>query len=340
MDNPQPQVQDQVQEKPKRDKKMVVLLAVMVVVIMGLVGVVLYLVQQNNQLRKQLAVSPTPRPEDDQPLAETPDPTADWEIYTNNTNGFSFQYPSDWELSDQLIEYSNLQVLKSGPTNGKFDWTDGSVLIITFNDYDQEVAKYFAGVELAEFSYQDWQGVQNKVNEGMNFNESIIVKKNYQEGKEIVVAWSQMDERNGLSAEKYFLPMLSSFKFFEPSESSGTPDIFTRQLMMARDTEREAHLHAITSAVYQYAAEHDGNLPSYYGVDFPTTQTCIGAGLGCFNLGGAGAPDSVVPIYIVEIPKDPLNGTEEETGYKIYLTETGRVHATAKGELKEISITR
>jgi len=116
----------QLQEKLKSNRKIYLLLIVLVVIIVGLVGVVLWLVQQNNQLRKQLAVSPTPRPEDDQPLAETPDPTANWKVYSNPQTPFTFKYPSSKPWEDQYAVYVSIKGAKQ-PAD-KEDLYDGIYL--------------------------------------------------------------------------------------------------------------------------------------------------------------------------------------------------------------------
>ena len=121
-----------------------------------------------------------------------------------------------------------------------------------------------------------------------------------------------------------------------------------RQFAQARDTQRRSDLLQITNAIYEFAAEHGGNLPDTDNDDtasnFPTASTCIGSGASCFDLASAGAQDGadagteidlpVVPTYIAGIPEDPSTGISADTGYSIYLdTATGRVIASASGEL-------
>lgn len=121
-----------------------------------------------------------------------------------------------------------------------------------------------------------------------------------------------------------------------------------RQFAQARDTQRRSDLLGITNAVYQFAAEHDGTLPDTDGDDqtsnFPTTATCIGSDVACFNLGVAtdeAGTEVVVPTYIAEIPVDPSTGDSTNTGYTIFVNGDGRVVATAVGELTAtITITR
>ena len=117
-----------------------------------------------------------------------------------------------------------------------------------------------------------------------------------------------------------------------------------RQFAQARDTQRRSDLLQLTNAIYEYAAEHEGNLPDL-DVDplvnsFPTTPTCVGTGGSCFDLGAAGeaeaaagAQEPVVPTYIAGMPMDPSVGITADTGYTIYVGTDGRVVASASGEL-------
>lgn len=114
----------------------------------------------------------------------------------------------------------------------------------------------------------------------------------------------------------------------------------------SRDSVRESHLNAITSAVAQYRAEHEGNLPDTdsvtEGVQFPEDLTCIGTDGGCIDLANAGEPGSqIVPDYIAEMPEDPSRAETGNTGYSIGLNQNGRIVASASGEVREdISIIR
>src|SRR3989344_7574066 len=68
-----------------------------------------------------------------------------------------------------------------------------------------------------------------------------------------------------------------------------------RQFAQARNTQRQSDLIQITNAIYQFASEHNGNLPGTdfddtTGVpNFPTVATPIGSCVGSFDLGAAGA---------------------------------------------------
>jgi prepilin-type N-terminal cleavage/methylation domain-containing protein len=118
-----------------------------------------------------------------------------------------------------------------------------------------------------------------------------------------------------------------------------------RQFAKARDSQRETDLIGIMSSIYQYSSEHSGAVPDTDGnaatSNFPTTLTCIGTGGSCFNLGAAGdTGETLVPVYLPSMPKDPQIGTDSDTGYKIYVDANNRLVASASGETKTIVVTR
>lgn len=105
-----------------------------------------------------------------------------------------------------------------------------------------------------------------------------------------------------------------------------------RQFASARDTQRRADLYSITNAVYQYATENNGNLPSV----ITTNPTHVGTG-------GVDLSGDLVPTYIAQIPFDPANGSAADTQYTLYLDPNGRVVASASSELNpgtNITVTR
>ncbi|MGI5827916.1 MAG: type II secretion system protein [Patescibacteria group bacterium] len=118
-----------------------------------------------------------------------------------------------------------------------------------------------------------------------------------------------------------------------------------RQFANARDTQRQSDLYAITNAIYQYVAEHQGNLPDTDGDpltdSFPEEAVCIGSAVGCFDLANAGdGGDTIVPTYIPEIPTDPSENQPGETGYFISRDENNRIIASASGELTDVITVR
>jgi type IV pilus assembly protein PilA len=120
-----------------------------------------------------------------------------------------------------------------------------------------------------------------------------------------------------------------------------------RQFAQARDTQRRSDIYAMTNAIYQFAAEHNGKLPDTDSNDatsnFPTAMTCVGTVAPCFNLATAGVTGAtIVPTYIADMPKDPSFGTADNTFYSIMVNPDGRIVASASGELTggPISVTR
>lgn len=107
-----------------------------------------------------------------------------------------------------------------------------------------------------------------------------------------------------------------------------------RQFASARDTQRRADLYGITNAIYQYATENNGTIPTA----ITATPTSIGTGGGLVDLSTV-----LVPTYIAAIPRDPSNGTDANTQYIIYRNTSGRIVASASSELNagtEISVVR
>jgi prepilin-type N-terminal cleavage/methylation domain-containing protein len=98
-----------------------------------------------------------------------------------------------------------------------------------------------------------------------------------------------------------------------------------RQFANARDTQRRADLYGLTNAVYQYAVEHNGNLPTI----ITTSPTHIGTNGGLVDLSSI-----LTPTYIAALPHDPSPpASAADTNYTIYRDANGRVVATAASEL-------
>jgi prepilin-type N-terminal cleavage/methylation domain-containing protein len=107
-----------------------------------------------------------------------------------------------------------------------------------------------------------------------------------------------------------------------------------RQFQNARDTQRRADLYGLTNALYQYAIEHNGCMPTV----ITNTSTHIGTNPGLINLATL-----LTPIYVAAIPRDPSNGTDADTNYSIFRDTNGRIVASASSELNpgtSISVTR
>ena len=115
----------------------------------------------------------------------------------------------------------------------------------------------------------------------------------------------------------------------------------TKQLGDARDAQRRSDVNTILNAVYQYAIDNNGNLPS----GIPTTTpkvicqvdvdptTCAGAtynGVSLRQLSGS---------YLVSIPRDPrVTATGTGTRYNIVRDSNGRITVNAPGAEQDTSI--
>lgn len=98
-----------------------------------------------------------------------------------------------------------------------------------------------------------------------------------------------------------------------------------KQLMDARNTQRNADVTTILNAVYQYTVDESGILPA----TITTTPTAVCATGGTC----AGLIDlsvlTTAEKYLTSMPKDPSTGTVNSTGYNIYKSANGRVTVAA-----------
>ncbi len=118
----------------------------------------------------------------------------------------------------------------------------------------------------------------------------------------------------------------------------------TKQLGDARDAQRRSDVNTILNAVYQYAIDNNGNLPS--GIPTTTAKmvcqssldpaTCEGAGYLGVNL------RMLTGAYLTGIPKDPkVTSTGTGARYNIVQDANGRITVSAPGaERGTISVTR
>lgn len=185
------------------------------------------------------------------------------------------------------------------------------------------------------------------INDGQNFDIAFVLKlDNFNEEIDLNIPV------DSLTVEKYVELLIEA-----ATEEEGSGGLFSilskainpsRQFAQTRDTQRKTDLLQITNAIYQYAAEHDGNLPDEDGdvttSDFPIEPTCIGKAPQCWNAYKAGkeSGDFLIPLYIAAMPEDPSTGHEQDTGYKIHLNTTnGRIVISAVGEeVEDITIER
>lgn len=105
-----------------------------------------------------------------------------------------------------------------------------------------------------------------------------------------------------------------------------------RQFGQARDTQRRSDISAVLSAVYQYAADNNGNLPSA----ITSTPTNIGTNSGLVNL-----TSDLAPTYLSVIPQDPATACNQGNTCYVIFRSGNRVTASATGEIvTNITLTR
>lgn len=100
----------------------------------------------------------------------------------------------------------------------------------------------------------------------------------------------------------------------------------TKQLGDARDAQRKSDVNTILSAVYQYAIDNDGNLPS--GIDTTNREVCA---TGSTDTGECISLDVLTGSYLVRIPRDPQAATATGTNYWIVEGANGRITVSAPG---------
>jgi hypothetical protein len=106
----------------------------------------------------------------------------------------------------------------------------------------------------------------------------------------------------------------------------------------ARDAQRRSDVNTILNAIYQYAIDNNGILPSE-DINETATEICRSGTTSCTGLIDL---DVLTGAYLVSIPSDPTGSTSRRTGYKIKLDDSGRItvsapHAEGSGT---ISVTR
>jgi prepilin-type N-terminal cleavage/methylation domain-containing protein len=110
----------------------------------------------------------------------------------------------------------------------------------------------------------------------------------------------------------------------------------TKQLGDARNAQRRSDVNTILNAVYQYAIDHNGTLPT--GITTVTKHICAtGAGITCDT--SAISLDVLTGSYIVKLPHDPsVAATSGGTAYYIVQDSNGRVTVTAPKAEQSASI--
>ncbi len=101
-----------------------------------------------------------------------------------------------------------------------------------------------------------------------------------------------------------------------------------RQFSLANNAQRWSDVQALHSAIQQYRTENKGSLHSAIGDSAKNVGTCAT----CANLTA-----DLVPSYLSAIPKDPKDGTADDTKYSVVKDANSRV--TVKSASAELSKT-
>lgn len=112
-----------------------------------------------------------------------------------------------------------------------------------------------------------------------------------------------------------------------------------KQLADSRNAQRQADVNTILNAVYQYAIDNDGSLPS--AITTTQTEICKTDASSCTGL----ADLSVLTAnekYIVAMPTDPNGASANGAGYEIVQSSNGRITVVAPDAEEDatISVTR
>ncbi|MBI5414925.1 type II secretion system protein [Candidatus Peregrinibacteria bacterium] len=111
-----------------------------------------------------------------------------------------------------------------------------------------------------------------------------------------------------------------------------------KQVSESRNSERQEEINDIILAVYKYALEHEGRFPE--NISSELREICDISGEECRNLVDLGVLFSEKK-YLEKIPVDPKGFFEHGVGYKIRITDDGKITVTAplaeNGETIEIT---
>lgn len=103
MDETNKKASTDIEKKAANSSQLLIFILILITLLS--IGIASYSAYQTIQLNKQInqlkSQSSSQRPESIQP-SPSPDPTANWEVYTNKYGKFSFKYPSTWYLQESI----------------------------------------------------------------------------------------------------------------------------------------------------------------------------------------------------------------------------------------------
>lgn len=118
-----------------------------------------------------------------------------------------------------------------------------------------------------------------------------------------------------------------------------------KQLGETRNAERRADVNTILNAVYQYAIDNNGNLPTLVTDDCDAEaaeEVCKLTAVGTCSTGTNLSVITTSEKYLTAMPVDPTTSSTDGTGYYITKTANGRVTVCAPSAEQgaTISVTR
>lgn len=106
-----------------------------------------------------------------------------------------------------------------------------------------------------------------------------------------------------------------------------------RQFAQARNTQRTSDVNSILNAIYQYAADNNGNLPPSITAGLTEGGGAKGlckTGAGSCNAADVNVSPELVTTYLVSLPVDPETPTASTSvGYSIQRLTGGRMQINA-----------
>ena len=119
VDSPQTTVMQTVNEKPKKNNFLVILLSILLLVACVMAGFFAY---QTQKLANELRIIPTSTPTAS--TEPTADPTADWMTYKNTSSNYEIKYPAGWKVVNQSagsmgVVVANSRYIEIGLGEGK-----------------------------------------------------------------------------------------------------------------------------------------------------------------------------------------------------------------------------
>ena len=189
-------------------KKSPVLLFIALIVLAVVSALAIYLFLQVRNLTLETTATPTPLPT---PVASV-DPTADWQKFSDPKLGFSFNYPSDWELTTEVTDV--VELMKDHARiviTYRFDALGGSSINLEGSSYELD------GLKLYKYKLERDNQVEWGISDSLVENSDIF---RYRE-KPYSIVLRYPSRENGEPYIAEFDQILSTFKFTGKINSNG-----------------------------------------------------------------------------------------------------------------------